>query len=134
MICLIINYNFIICYLKNLYNIIFNKFFSCYFNAIPSPSDGLHSQDLDSSVYYSYWVEIPSHGHIGHKALRALKRHASIMAKYHAGSPHVVKFLKRVHNWLSKVESPLSGEEWLSNITSLQVRASIPLLLLINLI
>src|SRR6218665_2283391 len=45
------------------------------------PPSGLHMQDLESSLYYSLWAEIPSRVSFDSESLGALKRYINILAK-----------------------------------------------------
>lgn len=44
-------------------------------------ADGLHMQDIESGVYHSLWVEIPSRETFDHQALSALKAYIGMLAK-----------------------------------------------------
>lgn len=49
-----------------------------YFSRI---ADGLHMQDIESSLYYSLWVEVPSRNRLDGDALSALKQHIDVMSR-----------------------------------------------------
>ena len=45
-------------------------------------ADGLHMQDIESSLYHSFWSEIPSSRNVfHHRALSALKAYVEVLSK-----------------------------------------------------
>ena len=85
------------------------------------PPDGLHSQDLESALYYSFWVEVAAQRQMSRPAVKALQAHVNVLKKYLPANPRIIRFLKRVHHWLKSVNGNLTGTEWVANITNLQV-------------
>jgi len=87
-----------------------------------TPPKGLHMQDLESSLYYSLWVEIPSRESFDRDSLAALKKYINILTMYHPGEAHVKNFLSELNNWLATQRSPLSSASWLQKLNSIQSR------------
>ncbi|ELU06152.1 hypothetical protein CAPTEDRAFT_227524, partial [Capitella teleta] len=83
-------------------------------------ADGLHMQDLESSLYYSLWVEIGGHSTIDGDALDALKNHVRMLNKYHPGDSHVRVFLNRTHEWLQLQNGAITGQGWTRALDSMQ--------------
>lgn len=85
-----------------------------------TPSRGVHMQDLESSLYYSFFVEIPSHNVFDEESLETLKKYVNLLNKYHPGEPHVKLFLSNVNQWLSTQSAPLTAQSWLQRLRSIQ--------------
>ena len=55
-----------------------------------------------------------------------------LLLQYFPGQPHVRAFLKKVDDWLSSQNNePIKGQDWLSQVDSLQVSGSAQLVYLV---
>jgi thiol oxidase len=81
---------------------------------------GLHQQDIESSVYYSLWVEVPAATSFNESALNALRAYIGTMAKYLPGEYHLMNFLQNTSAWLSTQTAPLASTTWLQQISNTQ--------------
>ena len=86
------------------------------------PVDGVHSQDLDSSVYYSLWLEVASHADISGSKLTAVQQYVSVLARYYGASVNVKRFLVRLDTWLKTIQQPISSADWRKQLQDLQVQ------------
>uniref|UniRef100_A0A1A7W7U2 Sulfhydryl oxidase n=1 Tax=Iconisemion striatum TaxID=60296 RepID=A0A1A7W7U2_9TELE len=60
----------------------------------------VYMADLESALHYSLRVELAAHDIIRGKALNALNKYISVLAKYFPGRPVVVNLLKTLESWL----------------------------------
>lgn len=85
------------------------------------PVDGVHSQDLDSCIYYSLWMEVASQAEINGAQLQALQRYINVLARYYAGSDYVKTFLERLDAWLQTQNQPITSNDWRKQLNEMQV-------------
>jgi thiol oxidase len=83
-------------------------------------SEGVHMQDLESGLFYSLWVEVPSRNVLEGTNLEAMKKYVDVLARYLPAEEHITKFLHKLNVWLKTRTSSLTAAEWLHHITNLQ--------------
>uniref|UniRef100_A0A8C5D3W5 Sulfhydryl oxidase n=1 Tax=Gouania willdenowi TaxID=441366 RepID=A0A8C5D3W5_GOUWI len=66
----------------------------------PFNSSRVYMADLESTLYYSLYVEVAAHTVISGEALTALKKYISVLSKHFPGRPVVMNLLKSVNSWL----------------------------------
>jgi thiol oxidase len=84
------------------------------------PVPGLHMQDIESSLYYSLWIEVATRSSFDETSLDALKTHIDVLSKFLPGESHIMRFLNRTNTWLKSQVAPLTTAAWLNQITNTQ--------------
>jgi len=94
---------------------------------LPVRSNGVHQQDLESSVYYSFFHQVATHDLISGEPLQILKTHVDYLSKLLPVSHHTNMWLTDVSVWLKNHTGNLTGNQWKKEISRLQtVEAHIP--------
>lgn len=83
----------------------------------------LHMQDVESSLYYSLFIEIPAQGKLTGVQLRTLKKHLNLLIKYLPLRKAVRKYIKSLSLWLADKQI-VTSEEWLKQLRATQRRDS----------
>lgn len=80
---------------------------------------GVHLQDLESALHYTFRQEIAICKTIDGPKLDALRNFISILAKFFPGRPQVSRYLWKLSDHLHRVQM-LTGESWVEMIDRLQ--------------
>ncbi|KAL8606415.1 hypothetical protein ACOMHN_060320 [Nucella lapillus] len=95
-------------------------------NAPPTPapslsaSSGVHLQDLESALHYTFRQEIAICKTIDGPKLDALRNFIAILAKFFPGRPQVSRYLWKLSDQLHQGVQSLTGESWGEMIDRLQ--------------
>jgi len=87
-------------------------------------AEGVHMQDLESGLFYSLWVEVPSRNVLDDSNLEAMKQYIEVLAKYLPAEEHITNFLHKINRWIRRRTQAISAGEWLDHITNSQDNSS----------